>query len=239
MNRKVSEFQIVPSEIIAALAGIDSCTISNVIEQLKVRLRNEGFMNGSVKCQFPHFSPKVGYAVTGRIRTSSTPLSGRCYYESMDWWSYVVTVPAPRFIVLKDSDHVPGIGAFIGEIHANIARALDCRAYVSNGSVRDLPGVAATGLQVFAGNVSVSHAYAHVTEFGEPVEVGGLLVKPGDLLHGDQHGVVSVPISVAGSIPEASRSLLDYEKELIDFCHSPQFSLHGLSERIERRAQPC
>ncbi len=105
--------QTIPADILASLSKIDSCTLSNAIEQFKVRLRNEGFMNGTVKCQFPDFAPVTGYAVTGRIRTSSTPFSGRCYHESMEWWSYLLTVPSPRFIVLKDSDPIPGVGAFL------------------------------------------------------------------------------------------------------------------------------
>jgi len=31
---------------------------------------------------------------------------------------------------------------------------------------------------------AVSHAYAHLEEFGEPVEIGGLMISSGDLLHG-------------------------------------------------------
>lgn len=192
-------------------------------------------MNGSIRCQFPQMKAKIGYAVTGHIRTSSTPMSRRCYYEAMEWWSYLLTVPPPRFIALKDVDQLPGVGAFLGEIHANIATALDSTACVTNGAVRDLPGVAATGLQVFAGSVSVSHAYAHLIDFGEPVEIAGLTVKSGDLLHGDQHGVHSIPTSIAADLPKAAEDILGYEKELIDFCRSSEFSLDGLAERINRK----
>ncbi len=229
------DLKTVSEQTIARLQQLDGCLVSNAIEQFHVRLRNEGFMNASVRCQYPGFSPRVGYAVTGRIRTSSTPLQGRCYYENMDWWSYLVTVPTPRFVVMQDSDHIPGIGAFVGEIHANIAVALGCTAYVTNGSVRDLAGVEATGLQVFAGNVSVSHAYAHVTDFSCPVEVAGLVVKPGDLLHGDQQGVQLIPSFIADQLPAAADDLLEYEKELIAFCRSPTFSLQKLSEKIKHR----
>ena len=229
----MSELKTASEQTVARLQQLDTCLVSNAIEQFKVRLRNEGFMNGSVRCQFPHFSPRAGYAVTGRIRTSSTPFEGRCYYENMDWWSYLMTIPAPRFVVLQDSDPSPGIGAFVGEIHANIARALGCTAYVTNGSVRDLPGVEAAGLQVFAGNVSVSHSYAHITEFGSPVEVAGLLVKPGDLLHGDQHGVHLIPPSIADQLPAAADAILKFEKSMIEFCRSSDFSLQRLSGKIE------
>ncbi|MBV9501846.1 MAG: RraA family protein [Acidobacteriaceae bacterium] len=198
-----------------------------------MRTRNEGFVNGSVHCIFPQLPPRVGYAVTARIRSSSTPIGGRCYYERLDWWSYVLSIPAPRFIVAEDVDHTPGLGALFGEIHASISVALDCAAYVTNGAVRDLRGVEAAGLQVFAGNVSVSHSYAHVVEFGLPVEIGGLQVQPGDLLHGDLNGIVSVPLAIAKEIPPVAEDMLRTEKELIDFCRSREFSFQKLSEKIQ------
>ncbi len=222
----------VTSEILRELGGFDSCTISNAIEQLDVRTRNEGFIDGTVRCIFPQLAPKVGYAATARIRTSATPIGGRCYYDRPEWWSYVLSIPEPRFIVAQDVDRVPGLGALFGEIHAQISRALKSTVYVTNGAVRDLPGIQAAGLQVFAGNVAVSHAYAHVVEFGEPVEIGGLIIKPGDLLHGDQHGIVSIPLSIAGEIPAVARTLLDTEAELIEFCKSERFSFEELAEKM-------
>ncbi len=222
----------VAEETLKALQQFDSCTVSNVIEQFNVRTRNEGFLNSSIRCMFPQLPPRIGYAATARVRTASTPIAGRCYYDRPEWWSYVLTIPEPRFIVIEDVDHVPGLGALFGEIHANIAKALSCTAYATNGTVRDLPGIEAAGLQAFAGGIAVSHAYAHVIEFGDPVEIGGLQIKPGDLLHGDQHGVVSVPISIADDIPKVAVEMLRSEGELIDFCRSKEFSFQKLAEKM-------
>jgi 4-hydroxy-4-methyl-2-oxoglutarate aldolase len=190
-------------------------------------------MNGSLRCIFPSLPPTVGYAVTARIRSSSTPIAGRCYYDRPESWSYVLTIPTPRFIVAKDVDDRPGFGALFGEVHANISKALDCCGYVTNGAVRDLPGIEATGVQVFAGSVAISHAYAHVVEFGEPVEVGGLRVRPGDLLHGDLHGVHSIPISIAEAIPKLLADMSARENDLVTFCRSKDFSLQKLIRKIQ------
>jgi regulator of RNase E activity RraA len=152
----------------------------------------------------------------------------------VDWWSYVLTIPAPRFIVAEDIDDKAGFGALFGEIHANISKALDCSTYCTNRAVLDLPGVEAAGLQVFAGSVAVSHAYAHLVEFGETVKIGGLQIKPGDLLHGDRHGVHSIPISIAGEVPRAAADMLETEKELIELCRSKDFSFQKLTEKIQR-----
>jgi 4-hydroxy-4-methyl-2-oxoglutarate aldolase len=220
------------------LGSFDTCTVSNAIELLNVRLRNEGFISGTAQCHFPNLGPMVGYAATGRIRTASPPMTHRCYYDRMDWWNYVASVPEPRVIVLQDVEPTPGVGAFVGEIHASIGRALKCIGVVTNGAVRDLPAVEALGFQLFAGSVAVSHAYAHIIEFGEPVEIGGLKIHSGDLIHGDRHGVLAIPLAVAADVPAEAAKFVQEERELVRFCNSPRFSLQALSERISsaRRA---
>lgn len=211
---------------------LDTCTVSNAIEQFEVRLRNEGFVHGAVHCQFPGFAPMLGYAVTARARASSAPMTGRCYYDRMDWWEYVLTIPEPRVMVLQDNDHQTGIGAFVGEIHAEIGLALHCVGCVTNGAVRDLPVVERTGFHLFAGSVAVSHSYAHLVDIGEPVEIGGLKIHPGDLLHGDRHGVHMIPLEIAKEIPEVAARLLAEESDLIELCRSADFSLEKLAARL-------
>jgi 4-hydroxy-4-methyl-2-oxoglutarate aldolase len=221
------------------LKAFDSCTISNAIERLNVRLRNEGFLSGVARCRFPKFPPMVGYAATARIRTGAPPMAHRCYYDRMDWWHYVASLPEPRVMVLHDSDHQPGLGAFVGEVHAAIGIALNCVGCVTNGAVRDLPAVEAMGFQMYASHTSVSHAYAHITEFGQPVEIDSLKVSSGDLLHGDRHGIVTIPLSIATEVPKMASDLQREEGELIDFCQSPRFTLQGLSERIQNMNLSC
>jgi 4-hydroxy-4-methyl-2-oxoglutarate aldolase len=222
-----------PDSDFERLRKLDTCLVSNAIERLKVRLRNEGFVLGSVRCMFPDLPPMLGYAATARIHTSFPPMRGRCYHERIDWWEYVASIPAPRVIVVQDADHMPGLGAFVGEIHAAIGLALNCVGYVSNGAVRDLPAVRAMGFHLFAGSVVASHSYAHIAEFGAPVEVGGLRIASGDLIHGDLDGVHSIPLSIASEIPNVASQILHDERRLIEFCRSAEFSLQGLCQRLQ------
>ena len=221
------------------IAAFDTCTLSNAIEQLNVRLRNEGFTSGGLRCRFPSLPLTIGYAATGRVRTSTPPVRQRCYYDRMDWWSYVASLPQPRIMVLQDMDHTPGLGAFVGEIHAAIGDALHCVGCITNGAVRDLPAVEAMGFQLFSGRISVSHAYAHIVDMGEPVDLGGLRISSGDLIAGDRHGILNIPLSVAPEVPEAARKIWEQERELIAFCRSSQFSLKELEERLKAVNASC
>jgi 4-hydroxy-4-methyl-2-oxoglutarate aldolase len=134
---------------------------------------------------------------------------------------------------------MPGFGAFVGEIHATIGQALECIGCVTNGAVRDLPAVKALGFHLFSGCVAVSHAYAHLIEFGQPVEIGGLKIAPGDLIQGDCHGVQTIPMKVVSEIPGEAAKILCAEEELKKYCRSPQFSLKGLPKELKRAAVDC
>src|ERR1700722_5857731 len=157
----------------ARLKTLDTCSVSNAIERLSARPRNEGFVYGTARCLFPQLPPMLGYAVTGTVQSSEQPMSGGWYYDRIDWWKYFESIPAPRVMVLQDVDERPAFGAFVGEIHANIAAALHCVGCITNGAVRDLEPIEALKFQLFAGAVSPSHAYAHIVDWGKPVEIGG------------------------------------------------------------------
>ena len=207
---------------------MDTCAVSNAIETFEVRLRNEGFAHRGVHCVFPEMPPIIGYAVTATIRCSTPPPVGHVYADRTDWWSSILRTPAPRVVVVQDVDEQAGLGAFVGEVHAHILRALGCVAYVTNGTVRDLPGMRNAGLQAFASGTTPSHAFAHIVGFGDGVEIAGLGIAPGDLLFGDRHGIVSVPPSIAAGVPSAVARMQDHERSLIELCRSPGFSVDAL-----------
>jgi regulator of RNase E activity RraA len=206
----------------------DSASVSNAIETFEVRLRNEGFADGRLRCLFPDQPAVIGYAVTARIRSAAPPPVGLSYHDRTDWWNYIVSTPAPRIVVVQDVDEHPGFGAFVGDVHAAILQALGCVGYATNGTVRDVAAVRALGFQLLAGGVAVSHAFAHIVDFGGPVEVGGLAVATGDILFADCAGLQSVPPSIVDQIPEAVDRMQTQEEQVIAFCRSPRFSIDGL-----------
>jgi 4-hydroxy-4-methyl-2-oxoglutarate aldolase len=204
---------------------LDSCSVANAIETFDVRLRNRGFTDSSIRCVFDDLPPMVGYAATARVRTSEPPMEGHSFYYRLDWLDHVLSIPAPRILILEDMDRHPGLGSFIGDVHANILRAIGCVGVVTNGAVRNLPEARKMQFQMYAGNRSVSHAYAHIFEFGKPVEVGRMEVQPGDLIHGDLHGVQTVPLEIADRIPAVAQEMGAQEKHIVDLCRSTEFTV--------------
>ncbi|EDY22260.1 conserved hypothetical protein [Chthoniobacter flavus Ellin428] len=228
---------LVSQETLAALGQLDTCAVVNAIECFDVRLRNEGFTDASIRCQLPALPPMVGYAMTLRVRSESPSWKGENYLDRTDWWAFLQTQPKPHVLVIQDMDRHAGTGAFIGETHAAILQALGCVGAVTNGAVRDLPSVERLGFRLFSSSVAVSHSYIHVVEVGGAVEVGGLRIAPGDLLHGDQHGVVLVPAEIAEQVPATVERIQERERAIVKYCHTPGFTLEGL-KRITK-GSPC
>jgi len=215
-------------EELEALRRWPTCAVANAIELFNIRPRNEGFMLPEIKCAFPDLGPMIGYAVTAVISADSP--EGR-RVPPPEWWKEIQKIPEPRVVLIHDIDH-PVVGSFWGEVNANIHKALGCVGTVTDGSVRDLDEVRETGFQFFSSCISVSHAYVHLVEVGIPVKVGGLVVKSGDLILGDKHGVISIPLEIARDVPQAAQLMEDWERRVINFCKSKEFNPEGLRERF-------
>jgi 4-hydroxy-4-methyl-2-oxoglutarate aldolase len=221
---------LLTEEELDALRRFDTCMIANAVEGFNVRLHNTGFTNGGIQCMLHDAPPMVGYAITARLRSGEPPIRGRTYRDRADFWNRILESPAPRVLVLQDMDDPPGRGAFIGDMHAAILGALGCVGYVTNGAVREVVSIRTTGVQLFAGSVAVSHAYAHIFDIGAAITVGGMDVSPGDILHGDRNGVMTIPREIAAEVPKAATRLKEKERRVIDLCRSRTFSVEKLSE---------
>jgi 4-hydroxy-4-methyl-2-oxoglutarate aldolase len=81
-----------------------------------------------------------------------------------------------------------------GEILAAAAQQQGIAGLVIDGGVRDVAELAALGFPVFARLVTVvGTGKEHPGQFDVPVRIGGVVVRPGDLLVGDADGVIAIP----------------------------------------------
>jgi 4-hydroxy-4-methyl-2-oxoglutarate aldolase len=229
--------QDVPSMMLSsaqleAIQQFDTCTLADAIETFGVRLRNEGFTRPGLRCVTEGRNRLLGYAATSRVRSANPPMTGTAYLDRTDWWSGINLLPMPRIAVIHDLDPEPASGACAGEVHAAILKALHCNGVITNGAVRDLPAVSKLDFPMFAPFVAVSHAYMHLVDHGQPVEIFGLQVRAGDLLYADCHGVVSIPLEIAAELPEAAARIRSKEQRIVQVCLSPGFSTEKLLNEI-------
>ena len=217
-------------DVYAALAAWDTPALSNAIGRLAVRPRNTGHSDGTVRRVV---GPRLcGVAVTATLRSRDQGDDG---VPIRELYRAVGTAVGPPVVVVQDLDDPPGAGALLGEVTGNIFRALGVAGYVTDGRVRDEAELAELGLAVFAAGLCVSSSYVRVTAVNVPVRVAGLDVAPGDLLHGDQHGLLSVPRDVAGQLPEVAEQIRVGEQQTVSWTRSEAFSLEALLARGQVR----
>lgn len=201
---------------LARLRGFSSPTIANAVESFQVRPRLAGVTDAGIRCLFPKLGPVVGYACTALI-ASDEPAAQPRTVSRRAYWQYVREFPGPRISVVQDRAATPR-GAYWGEVNAAIHRALGSQGVITNGTVRDLDEVGQAGFHFFASGVQVSHGFAHLEGFGEPVEVFGMRVRPGDLIHADRHGAVVIPLEIADRVADAAERVMTDEKPMLAAC---------------------
>ena len=104
---------------------------------------------------------------------------------------------------------------------------------VTDGGIRDLSGMRrrAPGFQMFAAGAVPSAGVSIVVEVGLTVSICGLTIRPGELLHGDENGLISIPHEVADKVAAEGQEVLRREQEKVDFIMSDEFSLSSLIRR--------
>ena len=220
------------AEQLEELRRYNSPTISNAIEIFNVRARHLGFLPHRIRAMFPDMQPIIGYAVTSQTR-AAFPTEGGGPDLAPDYYRYVAAQPGPKIAVGQDLDDPPGLGAQFGEVNATIHKKLGCVGHITDGCPRDLDEVHALGFAMFGLNPCVSHAYVRLVDFGKPVQLAGVEVRPGDLLHADKHGVCIIPAEIADRLADACREVERLERPLLDICRADDFDLE---EYIRRRS---
>jgi regulator of RNase E activity RraA len=197
------------------LARYDTPTICNVIELFDVRPRSAGFMDGRIRAAFPEMPPMVGFAATASFR-SAAPAKDGTYATLESQLEQMRELPGRSVVVFQDLDD-PAVGATFGEVMCSTYQAFGAAGLITSGGGRDLLQVRALGFPVFCGSTICSHAYCHTIEVGTPVRVGGLVVRTGDLLHGDANGVTDIPLEIAGEVADAAAEFVAAEAHVLDY----------------------
>lgn len=209
------------------LSKYDTPTICNALEIVRGARFTTGFTRERLLAAKPAAPPIVGYARTVTIRCS-TPFdpSGR-KERLLGYYDHVAQAPGPTITVVQDTDSQPGLGAFWGEVNTTVHWGLGCVGAVTNGSMRDLDAMHPR-FQCLAATLSPSHAFVQVVDFGRPVDVLGMFVTPGDIVHADRHGAVAFPASELEKLPAAIDLMARKEKVILDAARAPGFNVEKM-----------
>lgn len=219
------------AEFVEYLKSVDTPTLCNAIELLGVRKHHEGFTPLEIRCLFPELGRMVGYAVTAQVETY-TQMEPRDNSLFVDLYALVASSPKPAVVVLQEIGGMGNYAAHAGEVMSTIFQRLGAVGLVSDCAVRDIPEVRRLAFHYFARGSVASHANFRLARVGVPVQICGLVVKPGDLLHGDENGLALVPREKRELVAEMVERVRAREGTLLEYVRSPQFTLEGLRGRI-------
>jgi len=217
-------------EQIAALQAIDTPTICNAIEKFGVRSEVDGFMGMDIRCLTPEFGTMVGYAITVTV-DSTTPTVPKNNKARRAWLRAMDSSPKPGVLVLKDVGPQPRKSAHLGEVMGTMAKRLGVVGVVTDGGLRDILELKRLGLHLFCAGVVPAHGNPRLLEVNVPVEVDGVLIRPGDLLHGDINGVTTIPLSIADQVAAAALRHREAEAEVLAYVNGPELTVEGLIRR--------
>jgi regulator of RNase E activity RraA len=179
-------------EFIKALRDVDSATVANAIEGLRVRDRTLGYADCRLRRLVAQPAPMVGFAITCKV-DSTTPGGAVDRGLFAKFLATVARAPGPSVVVCQESGPRPEKGCHMGDVVGTKIARDGAVGVVSGSGVRDLTGMRAVGLSAFALGTVAAHGVWTITDINVDVEVAGMQVRPGDLLHGDENGVITVP----------------------------------------------
>lgn len=218
-------------QLIAELQTMDTPTVCNALELIVPKRRGYGFTTKQLVCTRPELPPMVGIARTATIRAAHpSDLSVADARTLSDaYYAYIDHGPKPSVIVIQDLDGDGGYGCLWGEVNSNIHKGFGCVGLVTDGGVRDVPDIA-PGFQMLAASVLPSHAFVHVVDFSRPVDVAGMRVVDGDVIHADQHGAVVIPFSAVTQVKAAADKIARREAVIIGATQRPDFDIEKLRQ---------
>jgi 4-hydroxy-4-methyl-2-oxoglutarate aldolase len=229
--------------ILEKLEMLDTPTVCNLIELFEIRPRNTGFLNQRIRACFPEMPPTVGFAATATFRASGPPHAGDVYGSILDQVERFEELSGPPIVVFQDLDDPP-VAATFGEVMCATYRAFGAKGLVTSGTGRDLDEVRELGFPVFTSGAVCAHGYCHILDVHVPVHVGGVVIYPDNLIHGDCNGVTTIPREIASELVAISDEFITAEAVVIESMRHGKATYTLLrearaemKERIEKRRQ--
>ncbi|MCO4795766.1 RraA family protein [bacterium] len=198
------------------LQSVDTPTVCNAIEVAQGKRGFNNFTRGTMLASDTK-GVIVGYAVTAQIAAIEPPTEAVSVIRErrMSYYKAMSENVKPSIAVVEDLDYPNCIGAFWGEVNTTIHKGFGMSGALTNGVMRDL-GDMAEGFPVVAGSIGPSHGFVHVRSVNQPINIFGMNIKSGDLVHADRHGAVVVPTDVIDDLETSILKMQQTERLILD-----------------------
>jgi len=209
------------------LQSVDTPTVCNAIEVAQGKRGFNNFTRGTMLASDTK-GVIVGYAVTAQIAAIEPPTEAVSVIRErrMSYYKAMSENVKPSIAVVEDLDYPNCIGAFWGEVNTTIHKGFGMSGALTNGVMRDL-GDMAEGFPVVAGSIGPSHGFVHVRSVNQPINIFGMNIKSGDLVHADRHGAVVVPTDVIDDLEASILKMQQTERLVLDPARKKGFDFNA------------
>ena len=211
------------------LHDVDTPTVCNAIEVAQGKRGFNNFTKGTMQSSDPNYGSFVGYARTAKISGISAPTEPPETIRAlrMKYFHHMAKGKEPKIAVVEDVDFPNCVSAWWGEVHTAVHKGLGVAGALTNGVMRDL-GDLEPGFPVIAGSIGPSHAFVRATELATKVNIFGLEIDDGDLIHADRHGALVIPSDVIIVLEASLEKLISTEHLILGPAREPNFNIEKL-----------
>lgn len=224
-------------EVLEKLCSFTGPTISNAIETFNVRARTVGYASMELRCQIPELKPMVGYAVTCTLDTTTPSIPDQGRFDKLgELFDMVLNGPKPVVVVIKYTGSDRLRSCCVGDIATTLFQKLGAVGIVTDCGFRDLSGIhkRTPEFQIFSPGLVCSHGIVNYLEVDIVVSLCGQTIKTGDLLYGDENGLLNIPIGLIDveSLIEKAQYIVREEQKVIDFINGSSYSFEEMKKRL-------
>jgi regulator of RNase E activity RraA len=199
-------------ELLEHLTEFDTALLANTIGYIDPTPPEEWYMGGSIRSVTPGLGPTVGVAYTCEVDTSS-PGGAPATDDYLRQVEEMESDGRPVVWVVKTVGSRPDHECVLGDGMGKLLHGAGCIGLVTDGGVRDVPGLMTIPFAVYARGLTIHHGHLRFRAAGCPIEIGGITVRQGDVIHADAGGVIRIPAGSIMRLPGEAVRMLAFERE--------------------------
>lgn len=232
-------------ELIEQLKKYDTPSVTNVVATypgdteyclgLYHPWNTKWYTDETLKCMYPELGRMAGYVVTVTFGLPD-PKFNRLGF--LDLYKAIEKMPKPVIVAMKQDmpEEIKKKNGLCGGNMMTAFKSLGVIGVISDGPSRDLDEVRPMGMQYMLTGVCAGHGDFSIHAINTPVDICGMEVAPGEIVHMDENGAVKFPAEYLEKVADRCERLQKYEtkkQKLLSEHHDAETLAKILSDNYE------
>ncbi|MCH2693761.1 MAG: RraA family protein [Acidobacteriia bacterium] len=219
-------------DLLHELREFDTALIANTIGYIDKTPAHEFYMGNSIQSVTPTLGPTVGVAMTCQL-DSSTPGNQANPEPHLQQLEQILELQEPVVWVVQTVGSRPDHECVLGDGMAKELFSVGCVGVVTDGGVRDIEGLLSIPFAAYSKGKTIHHCALNYKEINNPVNIGGITIRSGDVIHANNEGVIRVPTSCLEKLPTQAIKMRSFEQDVHRFCRRTDSTPRSNRKRVE------